>query len=113
MERTKELNGAAVPIDQTDQSGRFYLVDPATGARLLVREMTDAQLASFLAGTKHFSEVKMKAVVTRLTLVAPALDANMLITMFEQAATHLALATVLDFEQNRRANAPAVGTVSS
>jgi hypothetical protein len=114
MERTRELNGVGVDIStkSQDQATQFCLVDGATGDRLLIREMTDAQLASFGAGVNHVSKTKLKAVLTRLQLVLNPLDANMCITMFEQALTNAALLLVLQYEQNRRANAAAAAVPS-
>jgi hypothetical protein len=112
MERTKELNGAQIntPLT-TDVKTQFCLIDPNTGDRILIREMTDAQLASFGAGVNHVSKSKLQAVLTRLQLVLNPLDSNMCITMFEQALTNAALLLVLQYEQNRRANAAAPAEV--
>lgn len=104
MERTSELNGAEVKLGPTDPKTRFCLTDPTTGARVLIREMNDAQLATFLAGVAYLSQTKLKAVLTRLQLLMNPLDANMLISMFEQALTNAALRMVLEYEQNRRVN---------
>ena len=102
MERTRELNGAEVPID--DVSKRFYLVDPVTKQKVLIREMTDAQLVSFRAGVSHVGDAKMKAVMTRMQILIPALDVNLLLGMLDEANTYASLRFLLDYEQNRRAN---------
>jgi hypothetical protein len=114
MERTRELNGAGVDIStkSQDQATQFCVVDATTGDRLLIREMTDAQLASFGAGVNHVSKTKLQAVLTRLQLVLNPLDAHMCIGMFEQALTNAALLLVLQYEQNRRANATAAALPS-
>ena len=104
MERTRELNGAEVPVD--DIRKKFYLVDPQTKQKILIREMTDAQLTGFRAGVSHLSAEKMKAVMTRMQILIPALDMNLLLTMLDDANTYVSLRFVLDYEQNRRANLP-------
>lgn len=108
MERTRDLNGAAVSTALAmDSKTQFCLIDPNTGDRILIREMSDAQLASFGAGVNHVSKTKLQAVLTRLQLVLNPLDANMCITMFEHALTNAALLLVLQYEKNRRENTAA------
>jgi hypothetical protein len=100
------MNGkAGNPHTGTDSKTAFNLVDPATKQRYLVREMSHAQLASFRAGVAEVSHAKMKATITRLSLIVPnPLDASLIITLFEQAVINAALLLVLEYEQNRRAN---------
>lgn len=110
MERTDEIkpNGqAGEPHMAPDPKTAFYLIDPATKQKHLVRDMTAAQLEAFRAGVSHMSQGKMKSVLARLQLLLNPLECNLCLQLFEQAVTTAALLMVLEFEQNRRLNLPA------
>lgn len=106
MDRTKELNGkGSEPHIGADSSKAFYLADSATGERHLIREMTDAQLASFRVGIAHISTATIKALLARFSVVIPnPLDATLCMKMFEQALSNATAVMVIEYEQNRRPN---------
>ena len=101
------MNGKTGPSTQ-DIKTAFHLVDPATGEKKTIREMTDVDLSTYRAGFAENGSRKLKAVITRLQLVVGnPLDANMLIEMIESAMIDSALLSVIKYEQNRRANVAA------
>lgn len=110
MERSRDLNGKIGPSTQ-DIKTAFHLVDPATGEKKTIREMSDADLAAYRAGFAEVGGSKLKAVVTRLQLIVRnPLDANMLVEMIESAMIDSALLSVIKYEQNRRANVAEITT---
>lgn len=110
MERTSEasVNGqAGEPHMGPDPKTAFYLIDPTTKQKHLIRDMDDAQLAAFHAGVSHVSREKVKVVLTRLQLLLQPIDVSLCMGMLDDAFTTVSLQMVLEYEQNRRKNLPA------
>jgi hypothetical protein len=84
----------------------FSLVDPATGKRHAIREMNDQQIVRVLAMIRAQSGQQMQSAIETLAKENRTdQDVAAAFVKYEQAHQAQGFAMVLEYEQNRRANA--------
>jgi hypothetical protein len=108
MDSTKNDREAVAPSVCTS----FSLVDPATGKRRVVREMTDQEIARHLRDLGAQVTLRMNRVMREI--VSHVQDPSKLspaINELEQCRGASGMVMVLEYEQNRRANVGALVAV--
>lgn len=117
MERiSKPMNGAAAGHLAPDSRSAFSLVDPATGKRRAVREMTDAELERHLDGVTERVVSTMNVAMGQFAQVLaqpPDPRAGQCLSTMEEARQATGFLMVLQYELNRRANVGALVLASA
>lgn len=102
---------AAHAVQQASQA--FSVVDPATGKRRTVREMTDAELMRYHSEFSNRAKNQIQQTLSLLSTVVRDINdpkLNGVVNMLEQTRQASGFVMVMEYEQNRRQNTLALVT---